>query len=198
MSFKGLGSFHLDFVLRGVLIAVSVIDVLPSGVSSVYAFYDPALRSLELGKVTALFEIEWARRARLRYHYLGLYIHGCTKMAYKAEYAPAELLCPATRTWVSLDERVRALLDANSAAVLTAVADPNAAATITHAELVAAATAAVDVTTLLVPTARGASALMLLASVPASRARERLKAAITAFFQRSDAVLASRVIFAVS
>jgi arginyl-tRNA--protein-N-Asp/Glu arginylyltransferase len=61
--------------------------------------------TLELGKVTALYELAWVREAvraspRLRYYYLGYYVHACAKMRYKAEYAPSELRCPVTGTWV--------------------------------------------------------------------------------------------------
>ena len=61
----------------GPLVAVGVLDVLPHCISSVYAFYDPIFSArLELGKYTALREIEWVRRAskyrmELKYYYLG-------------------------------------------------------------------------------------------------------------------------------
>jgi hypothetical protein len=57
--------------------------------------------------------------ADLRYYYLGYYIHTCSKMAYKAEYAPSELLCPQRQVWVGLDATVRAALDAAPYVVLS-------------------------------------------------------------------------------
>lgn len=48
----------------------------------------------------------------LRYYYLGYYIHTCPKMRYKAEYGPAQLLCPATYRWVSLPDAVARLASA--------------------------------------------------------------------------------------
>lgn len=98
------GTFHQLYRLNGVLIAVGVVDVLPSGLSSVYCFYDPTLRSLVLGKYTALKEIEYSRENGLRYYYMGFYIHGCEKMRYKAEYAPSELQCPVTCNWYPLEQ----------------------------------------------------------------------------------------------
>eukprot|EP00970_Alexandrium_tamarense_P012716 scaffold3056_cov187-Alexandrium_tamarense.AAC.17 len=92
-------------------------DILPHCLSSVYAFYDPDLSSkLELGKYTALREIEWVRRSRLltaRYYYLGYYIHSCQKMIYKAEYKPSELLCPVNYKWVGFEDGKKKL-EANS------------------------------------------------------------------------------------
>ncbi|RYH29995.1 hypothetical protein EON65_06655 [archaeon] len=107
---KRYGSFHQLYRLNGVLIAVGVVDLLPSGLSSVYCFYDPDYRSLVLGKYSALKEIEYCQQNGFEYYYMGYYIHSCEKMRYKGEYAPSELLCPTTSTWHPLDE-VKPLLD---------------------------------------------------------------------------------------
>lgn len=101
----GLGSFHQQYWLDGVLIAVGVLDVLPRCLSSKYFFWDPDLRGLSLGKLAALKEIEWVREASqycpgLRYYYMGYYIHSCPKMRYKAEYVPSDLLCHRRMCWV--------------------------------------------------------------------------------------------------
>lgn len=45
-----------------------------------------------------------------QYYYLGYYIQGCSKMVYKGDYEPAELVCPQTYQWVALDDRVRKLI----------------------------------------------------------------------------------------
>ena len=114
-----IGSYHQQYRIDGVLIAVGVVDVLPHCLSSVYAFYDPDLsRHLELGKYTALREIEWVNRAsahrrELVHYYLGYYIRSCIKMVYKAEYKPSELLCPTTSRWVDF-EAAKKILDEQS------------------------------------------------------------------------------------
>jgi arginyl-tRNA--protein-N-Asp/Glu arginylyltransferase len=95
------GTFHMLYrrPYDRRLVAVSVLDVLPSGISSVYCLYDPDCSRLALGKYTALHEIDWCRRVGLPYYYLGYYIHNCSKMAYKADYQPSDLLCPVGLTW---------------------------------------------------------------------------------------------------
>ena len=114
-----IGSYHQQYRIDGVLIAVGVVDVLPHCLSSVYAFYDPDLsRHLELGKYTALREIEWVKRAsahrqELVHYYLGYYIRSCIKMVYKAEFKPSELLCPTTSRWVDF-EAAKKILDEQS------------------------------------------------------------------------------------
>ncbi|EDO33515.1 predicted protein [Nematostella vectensis] len=52
----GYGSFHQQYWLDGRIIAVGVLDILPSCISSVYLFYDPAYSHLSLGVYSALRE----------------------------------------------------------------------------------------------------------------------------------------------
>lgn len=93
---SAFGTYHQLYRIDGALVAVSVVDVLPSGLSSVYLFYDPAHRQLVLGKVSALQDIAFCLERGLAYYYMGFYIHSCAKMRYKAEFSPSELLCPTT------------------------------------------------------------------------------------------------------
>ena len=65
--------------VAGVLVAVGVVDVLPSCMSSKYFFWDPDLAALSLGKVSAMQEISWVAAASktcpgLKYLYLGYFI----------------------------------------------------------------------------------------------------------------------------
>ena len=106
---RGFGSFHHQYRVDGRLVAVGVVDVLPKCLSSKYFFWEPSFAWASLGKLGALREIEWVRRAAnesdtLRHYYLGYYIHDCPKMRYKAEYAPAELKCAVTGRWTPLDD----------------------------------------------------------------------------------------------
>ncbi|CAL1578324.1 unnamed protein product [Knipowitschia caucasica] len=107
----GYGSFHQQYWLDGRIVAVGVIDILPSCVSSVYLYYDPDFASLSLGSYSALREIAFTRQLqkqspKLCYYYLGFYIHSCPKMRYKGQYRPADLLCPETFSWVSIERCV--------------------------------------------------------------------------------------------
>ena len=96
------GTFHQQYRINGVLIAVGVVDILPQALSSVYVFYDPDFcqNVAPLGKYTVLREIQWAQEHKLPYYYLGYYIESCVKMKYKADYAPSDLLCPRHAVWV--------------------------------------------------------------------------------------------------
>jgi arginyl-tRNA--protein-N-Asp/Glu arginylyltransferase len=107
------GTYHQHYRLGNVLIAVGVVDVLPSGLSSVYLFYDPVFARdvIPMGKYAILKEIEYTRDSlRLPYYFLGYYIESCPKMRYKIEYRPSELLCPVTYRWVEAEQGKQTLL----------------------------------------------------------------------------------------
>lgn len=103
------GTFHQLYRVDGRLVGVGVIDILPSGLSSVYFFYDPAFRRVSLGKYSAMKEIEYCRNRNVSFYYMGFYVHTCNKMNYKGEFAPSELLCPTTFRWFPLKDVVKSL-----------------------------------------------------------------------------------------
>lgn len=112
----GFGSFHHQYYLDGVLIAVGVIDILPECVSSVYFYYDPDYDFLSLGTYASLQEIALARElsktcASLKNYYLGFYIPTCPKMRYKSGMKPSYLLCPESYTWKLLDAELSREID---------------------------------------------------------------------------------------
>uniref|UniRef100_A0A672IUF7 Arginyl-tRNA--protein transferase 1 n=1 Tax=Salarias fasciatus TaxID=181472 RepID=A0A672IUF7_SALFA len=123
----GYGSFHQQYWLDGRIVAVGVIDILPTCVSSVYLYYHPDFASLSLGSYSALREIAFTRQLqkqspKLSYYYLGFYIHSCPKMRYKGQYRPSDLLCPETYVWVPI-ERCTPKLDNSRYARLNQDAD---------------------------------------------------------------------------
>ncbi len=79
-----------EFRLKRRLAAVAVTDLLPRGLSAVYTFFDPELKSLSLGVFAVLWQIERARSLGLPWLYLGYWIEDCRKMHYKEEYRPVE------------------------------------------------------------------------------------------------------------
>lgn len=73
------------------LAAVCLTDILDDGLSLVYSFYDPDRRADSLGTWMVLDHVEMARAAGLPYVYLGYWVPGSRKMAYKAAFGALEI-----------------------------------------------------------------------------------------------------------
>ncbi len=78
----------------GQLVACALIDLLADGLSLVYSFYDPRLSKRSLGAFMILDHIQQACAGQTPYVYLGYWVMGSPKMAYKANYQPLEILKP--------------------------------------------------------------------------------------------------------
>jgi arginine-tRNA-protein transferase len=74
------------------LVAVALTDILSDGLSMVYSFYDPDLAERSLGTFMILDHIRKARAFGLPHLYLGYWVEGSRKMAYKARFLPQERL----------------------------------------------------------------------------------------------------------
>ena len=76
----------------GRLLAAALTDTLEDGLSMVYSFYDPVETARSLGTFMVLDHIERARMLGLPYVYLGYWVEGSRKMAYKTRFQPLEAL----------------------------------------------------------------------------------------------------------
>lgn len=74
------------------LVAVALCDRLSDGVSMVYSFYDPECGDRSLGTYMILDHIAYAEMLGLPFVYLGYWIEGSRKMAYKTRFQPQEHL----------------------------------------------------------------------------------------------------------
>lgn len=79
---------------EGRLVAVMLMDRLRESLSAVYSFFDPELRRRSLGTHMILAMIGTAGGLGLSHVYLGYWIDGSEKMAYKARFRPLEVMGP--------------------------------------------------------------------------------------------------------
>ncbi len=77
---------------QGPLVAVALTDTLNDGLSMIYSFFDPDQTKRSLGTYMILDHIVKAQKLGLPYLYLGFWIDGSPKMAYKARFLPQERL----------------------------------------------------------------------------------------------------------
>jgi len=78
----------------GPLVSACLTDRLADGLSLVYSFYAPHEAKRSLGAFMILDAIARARGLGLPHVYLGYWVEGSRKMAYKAAYLPQERLGP--------------------------------------------------------------------------------------------------------
>jgi arginine-tRNA-protein transferase len=114
---KAYGTYDLIHRIDGKIVAVGILDILPTSVSSVYLYYDPEYGFLNLGILTAIREIEFVKNLNMeldngiKYYVMGFYCYTCQKMKYKGSYHPSEILCPLTHNFVDLDSNLDKIKD---------------------------------------------------------------------------------------
>ncbi len=59
--YPGLGSYHMYHRIDGKLVAVGIIDICSQVFNSAYFLWDPDYKSLNLGVVGAIVEMEYIR-----------------------------------------------------------------------------------------------------------------------------------------
>ena len=93
-------TLEMTYTLDGRVVAVGIVDVCPSALSSVYFYFDPDESRRSLGIYGGLCEIEECRRRGITYWYLGYFVRDCPRMNYKASFRPYELL-DRRRGWIA-------------------------------------------------------------------------------------------------
>ncbi len=77
---------------QATLIACCLTDRLADGLSMVYSFYDPDMAHRSPGRFMILDHLARVRAEGRSHLYLGYWVEGSRKMAYKAQFAPQERL----------------------------------------------------------------------------------------------------------
>jgi leucyl-tRNA---protein transferase len=81
-----------DGSARGRLLACALTDELRDGLSMVYSFFHPGEDTRSLGTYVIVDHILAARAGGLPHVYLGYWVRGSQKMAYKSRFKPMEAL----------------------------------------------------------------------------------------------------------
>jgi arginine-tRNA-protein transferase len=86
----------------GDLAAVCLTDIFDDGVSLVYSFFNTEFSKKSLGIYIILDHIKIAQQSGLPYVYLGYWVPGSKKMAYKAKFKGVEIF--HNKNWTPLDQ----------------------------------------------------------------------------------------------
>ena len=91
---EGDFSFSREFQYRlnGKLIAIGLVDMTPTAMSSIYFYHDPAYREAALGTYSVLCELDEGFRLNRNWLYMGYYIRDCGSMNYKNRFSPHQIL----------------------------------------------------------------------------------------------------------
>lgn len=93
----------IEFHDQDQLLAVAAVDLLESGLSAVYTFFDPIVgEERGLGTYAVLWQIHYAQQLGLNFVYPGYWISESPKMNYKINFQPMEGLYDGA--WRPLDK----------------------------------------------------------------------------------------------
>ena len=104
------GCYNFIHRIDGKIVAVGVVDILPTYLSSVYLYYDTDFQFLDLGVLTAILEIEYAKSfhdlidKNFKYYTMGFYSENVQKLRYKGFYYPTQILDRFTMNFVYLHD----------------------------------------------------------------------------------------------
>jgi arginine-tRNA-protein transferase len=84
--------YEFAYYYRDRLVGIALIDALPMGLSAVYCYYEPEMRSFSLGTYSILWQLLFAKAGGFDRLYLGYWVRENASLAYKARFKPYELL----------------------------------------------------------------------------------------------------------
>jgi arginine-tRNA-protein transferase len=92
LTAKWSTSVFFEFKENNQIIGVAVTDIVTSGLSAVYTFFEPSplYQKRSLGVYSILWQAQEAKQRGLEWLYLGYWIKDCHKMNYKDKYQPLE------------------------------------------------------------------------------------------------------------
>lgn len=88
---SGVDTLEVAYRHEGRLVAVGIVDAEPRCWSAVYCYFEPDLPARSLGVLNVLTLVDECRGRGIPHLYLGYFVEGSPRMAYKAGYRPCEV-----------------------------------------------------------------------------------------------------------
>ena len=111
------GTFNFIHRIDGKIVAVTVWDILPRSLESIYCYYDPDYSFLDLGVFTVIREIEYMKSFQnlidnnFIYYTMGEFCQTCKKLKYKGNYFPTQIMDHYTGNYVYLTDEIKKLIE---------------------------------------------------------------------------------------
>lgn len=96
--------FILEIRHNDQLLAVAFTDLLQTGLSATYTFFDCDQEKRSLGTFAILSQVQLCSELKLPFLYLGYWVPGSAQMEYKADFQPLDILI--NRQWRSLNNQL--------------------------------------------------------------------------------------------
>ncbi|MGB0682889.1 MAG: arginyltransferase [Magnetovibrionaceae bacterium] len=97
----------------GSLIGACLTDFLGDGLSAVYSFYDNTDPKRSLGSYMIMWLVDRTVHLGLDHTYLGFWVEGCGKMAYKVRFQPLEGYTPSGWKQLTAEDRLATWAEPN-------------------------------------------------------------------------------------
>lgn len=94
--------YEMNYFVKDKLVAVGILDLAQNSTSTNYFYFDPEYSKRSLGVFSVLKEIEFTLQSGKEFYYLGFYIEESSKMRYKSQYQPAQLLI--SEEWIDFNK----------------------------------------------------------------------------------------------
>ena len=107
---KKYGCYNFIHRIDGKIVAVGIVDILPTSLSSVYLYYDTDYQFLDLGVLSSILEIEYVKSfcelidSNFKYYLLGFFEENIQKLRYKGFYYPTQILDRFSMNFVYLKD----------------------------------------------------------------------------------------------
>ncbi len=97
-------TYEIIYKRAGRTIGISIVDIVPDGLSSVYMYFDPEFGKLSPGTLSIIREIGLCLDLQLPYYYLGFLVSGSRTMNYKSRFKPYEILSEPGKWEIAADK----------------------------------------------------------------------------------------------
>ena len=85
-------TFEFRYKVEGKLIGVAIVDICQNSLNAVYFYFDPSESHRSLGTYNVMYLVDFCRKHKINFLYLGYWVNEIKAMRYKVNFKPHYLL----------------------------------------------------------------------------------------------------------